>query len=60
MSKVLEVQGLTKRFGGLTAVDHVNMGKKLTFDADGLDGGTELRIAVMGQNHMLQQHTLIF
>ena len=25
MSKVLEVQGLTKKFGGLTAVDHVNI-----------------------------------
>ena len=25
MSRVLEVQGLTKKFGGLTAVDHVNI-----------------------------------
>ena len=38
------------------AVDHINVAQQFGLGALGQHGGAELRLAVMGQDHVLQQH----
>ena len=41
------------------AVDHIDVGKQLRLRAHRTDGCAELRLAVVGEDHVLQQHRLL-